>query len=276
MGIRLPLSRFNTLGIGGKAEIELLRSKESVSELSERGCGEGDVLLGRGSKVLLSPSVKRVFVCRADGLCADGTTVYAECGVSLARLASFALSLSLTGLEWASSIPGTVGGALIMNAGAFGGDMASSVREVEVASLGKRRCLTAEQCGFRYRSSSLKAYGAVLSAEFSLERGKTEDIVALTRAQTERRKRTQPSGKSAGSVFKRVDGVSAGYYIEKAGLKGERRGGAVISEKHANFIINDGNANFYDVLALICLCERAVYEKFGIRLEREILVTGDY
>lgn len=275
MSRRLSLSQFNTFGMGGEAEIELLCSTRSLSEFSKYGYDGDCVLLGRGSKVLLAPSVRRVFVCRADGLYADGTTVYAEGGVSLAMLASFAAGLSLTGLEWASSIPGTVGGALIMNAGAFGGDMASKVRQVEVASQGTRQRLTAEQCGFRYRGSLLGNFGAILSATFTLERGKKDDIVALTRMQTEYRKRTQPFGKSAGSVFKRVDGVSAGYYIEKVGLKGERRGGAIISKKHANFIVNDGNASFYDVVELIRLCEREVYDKFGIRLEREIIVMGD-
>ena len=201
--------------------------------------------------------------------------VYAECGVSLASLMSVAARCGLGGAEQLWLIPGTVGGAVRGNSGAHGLCIADVIKHADVffAENGSVERLSGAELEFSYRSSLLKHTGGayLLSATLSLNQCELMDILARRRKYLAMRQASQPIDKpSLGSVFKRCNGISAGYYIELAGLKGARFGGASISEKHAGFIVNDGNADWRDVVALVEYAERCVYSKLGIMLEREI------
>lgn len=206
----------------------------------------------------------------------DGA-IYAEAGVSLSRLAGFAQQNSLAGLEFASGIPGSVGGGIIMNAGAYGGELKDCVESVVCYYLPEQRLyeLSAEQCRFEYRNSLFKKIGGcvILSAVFRLPKGEPQDIAAKMRDFNGRRRDKQPLDlPSAGSAFKRPQGHFAAALIEQAGLKGFAVGGAQISEKHAGFAVNRGGATARDVHELLKHVRNTVYEKFQIELEPEIIL----
>lgn len=206
----------------------------------------------------------------------DGT-ICAEAGVSLAKLSLFAQQNSLTGLEFASGIPGSVGGGLIMNAGAYGGEMKDCVESVECYYLPERRLceLDRDQCTFEYRSSLFKKTGGyvILSAVFRLEKGESSDIAEKMRDYNSRRREKQPLDlPSCGSAFKRPEGYFAAALIDQAGLRGFSIGGAQISEKHAGFIVNRGGATQNDIHALLKHVRDTVYEKFQVELEPEMIL----
>ncbi len=208
--------------------------------------------------------------------------IYAEAGVSLSKLASFAQQNSLTGMETISGIPGTVGGGIFMNAGAYGGFIESCVDSVVIYYLPEQRLyeLTREQCKFAYRHSLFQEMGGcvILSAVFRLEQGDPEEIAAKMRRLNEQRREKQPLElPSAGSFFKRPEGHFAGALIEQAGLKGYSVGGAQISEKHAGFVVNTGNASSHDVYDLAVHVRQVVWEKFHVGLDPEcIILAPDY
>jgi UDP-N-acetylmuramate dehydrogenase len=216
-------------------------------------------------------------------------------GVKLSYLALSSIKFGLTGLEWAIGIPGSVGGAVYQNAGAFGSDFSRSIKSVAVTRNGQVKNLSKEQCGFIYRGSIFKANNdIILEAELKLKKGKQTESQKLMKKYLESRRSNQPMGYSAGSVFKNPpfqklskiclktypqlqsfkDGgiIPAGWLIEKAGLKGFKIGGAQISEKHANFIINQGRAKAKDVLALIRTIKKIVKRRFDIVLNEEIQI----
>lgn len=206
----------------------------------------------------------------------DGA-IYAEAGVSLAKLALFAHQHSLAGLEFASGIPGSVGGGLMMNAGAYGGELKDCVESVVVYYLPEQRLyeLTAEQCAFEYRGSLFKKLPGcvILSAVFRPVKGDADQIAEKMRDFNARRRDKQPLDMpSAGSAFKRPEGYFAAALIEQAGLKGFRIGGAQVSEKHAGFAVNAGGATAKDLYALLDHVRRTVYEKHGVTLEPEIIM----
>ncbi len=209
-------------------------------------------------------------------------TIYAEAGVSLSKLASFAHQNSLTGLEFASGIPGSVGGGLMMNAGAYGGELKDVIESVVCLYLPDQGMyeLTNEQCAFGYRSSCFqkRAGFVVLSAVLRLQKGDSEQIAAKMRELNERRRSKQPLDlPSAGSAFKRPEGYYAAALIDEAGLKGFRIGGAQVSEKHAGFVVNVGGASSHDVHDLMRHIRKTVYEHSGVVLEPEmILLAPDY
>ncbi|MBR6321685.1 MAG: UDP-N-acetylmuramate dehydrogenase, partial [Lachnospiraceae bacterium] len=197
----------------------------------------------------------------------------------LPELAREALSFGLSGLEFASGIPGSVGGGLVMNAGAYGSELKNVVTGAELLFPdGSVRRLSNEELQLSYRHSvipELKA--AVLSADFRLEPGNTEAIREKMEDLNSRRREKQPLNYgSAGSTFKRPPGYFAGKLIEDAGLKGLRIGDAAVSEKHAGFVINHGNACASDVYRVICHVQRTVKERFGVRLEREVILLGSF
>lgn len=212
----------------------------------------------------------------------ENGSIYAEAGVSLARLAAFALENSLTGLEFASGIPGTVGGGIIMNAGAYGGELKDVVESVVSYYLPEQRLyeLDNEQCAFGYRKSCYQEIpgNVILSAVFHLENGEAEAISAKMKELNERRREKQPLDvPSAGSTFRRPEGHYAAALIEEAGLKGYRIGGAQVSEKHAGFIVNADNATSHDLYDLMDYVRKTVHEKSGINLAPEvILIPPDY
>lgn len=271
----VELSRYTTLGIGGKAA-RLCIADDLDGVEKELFRGAKTFVLGGGSKLLVSDAGFDGTVLKPalTQLYREGNRIVAGSGVRLPVLAAFAAREGLSGLEWAVGIPGTVGGALKMNAGAHGGDIAGVLSYADVYAHGKTKRRIAEECGFSYRQSNID--GIVLRAAFYLRTGDRAAIASATETFMSVRRKAQPQGRSAGSVFKSVNGVPAWKYVEGAGLKGLKIGGARISEKHANFIVNTGGASAADVYKLILKAEKEVYEKYGVVLEREIILVGEF
>jgi UDP-N-acetylmuramate dehydrogenase len=210
---------------------------------------------------------------RVEGLC-----IAAQAGARLQDLCNLAAESSLSGLEFAVGIPGTLGGGLVMNAGAYEGCLADVVIEVRAATPeGTCRAVPPAECGFGYRTSAFRQVGLVLTGgTLQLADGDSREIRARHEGIRARRRAAQPLNlPSAGSVFQRPPGDYAGRLIEAAGLKGVRAGGAAISEKHANFIVNEGDATALDVLALVDLVRTRVHETQGVCLEPELVVIGE-
>ena len=211
----------------------------------------------------------------------DGA-IYAECGVPLSRLAAFAQQNGLAGLEFASGIPGSVGGGVMMNAGAYGGELKDAVESVVCYYLPEQRLyeVTAEKCQFGYRDSFFKKLpgNVIISAVFRLHEGDKDEIAAKMRELNERRRDKQPLDlPSAGSAFKRPEGHYAAALIDEAGLKGFSVGGAQVSEKHAGFIVNTGSATSADIHELMKQVRKRVYDNSQVLLEPEIiLLPPDY
>ena len=207
----------------------------------------------------------------------SGNKLTAMAGATLAKIASVAAKNSLSGLEFASGIPGTVGGAVYMNAGAYGGEIKDvAVRTTYIDRDGNIRVVTGDEHQFGYRTSVFKDGGVVLECEFELVPGNEEQIRALMADFNNRRKEKQPlEYPSAGSTFKRPEGHFAGKLIEDAGLGGYAIGGAAVSEKHKGFVINKGNATTADIVKLIFHIQKTVYEKYGVLLETEVEFLGE-
>ena len=271
-----------TFRIGGPAR-RLVRpgTASELAQLLELAWAEGWpwLVVGNGSNLLVSDQGVDRLVIHTGGLerseRLEGDRVQAEAGLSLASLAVFAQRQGLTGLEFAHGIPGSLGGAVCMNAGAYGGEMCQVVETVTAWFPGEGvRSLTAEELDFAYRRSVFsRRPGVVLSAQFRLSPGDPEEIKARMEELIRRRREKQPlEYPSAGSTFKRPAGHFAGGLIEQCGLKGVRVGGAQVSEKHAGFLINAGGATCADVLALIELVRDTVRERTGVELEPEVKI----
>jgi len=248
------------------------------------------LLLGGGSNVLISdagiPNLVILNQCRQILWPEESTEpvlVQAEAGASLAGLARAAIKRELAGLTWAVSIPGTVGGAVVGNAGAHGGCIADNLQSIRLWEQGQTRDIPTSQLQFDYRRSRFKnlvsqpAHGpVVLSATFLLQTDPTGSEAERAESFIDHRRRTQPVDKSAGSIFKNPPGDFSGRLIEAVGLKGTRVGQASVSDQHANFIINRGQATAADVVQLMDLIRKQVYEQFGVILEAEIQFIGDW
>jgi len=241
-------------------------------------------LLGGGSNMLISDRGVRgvVVMNRAKGvkfLAGDQPSVKVESGVVFSNLANRCASKGLAGLEWAATVPGTIGGAVYGNAGAFGGDMAGNLITAELLTENGKAMFTVEQMGYGYRTSVLKRgelKAIVLSAELALKNSTKEEATVKIQQFSAHRKATQPPGASMGSMFKNPPGDYAGRLIEAAGLKGTRIGNAEISPLHGNFFINHANTRAEDIRALIELVQKTVKEKQGVELELEIEVIGEW
>ena len=236
-------------------------------------------VLGKGSNLLVSDNgirdkvVIHISTDFADMKLLDETTIEVQAGASLASLCKFALANSLTGLEFAYGIPGSVGGAVYMNAGAYGGEMKDVVVKVNhIDKKGNKSCYSDNELDFSYRHSAYSDSELIItSAVFKLQKGDKAEIEAKMTDVMGRRVDKQPlEYPSAGSVFKRPEGYFAGALIEQSDLKGKRIGGAMVSEKHAGFIINYDNATTTDVIELIRHCQKTVFDKFGVELHTEI------
>ena len=273
-----PLKNYTSFAIGGPAEVLLLpASAEELASLCAllRALGEKPLLLGNGTNVLAPDEGLRgavIVTRRASEMEKRGESIVADCGASLTRIAAFAAEEGLTGLEFAYGIPGTLGGALIMNAGAYGGEMKDVTAKADYLDGELRRFSAAgEALDFSYRHSRFKPEDVVLRAELRLQPGEKEAIQARCRELTEKRRASQPLEKpSAGSAFKRPGGGYAAAMIDQAGLKGYTVGGAQVSEKHAGFVVNLGFATASDVKKLLEDVQKAVYDRTGILLEPEI------
>lgn len=253
------------------------------------------VVLGSGSNVLMSDAGLRgaVILNRARAIMiddqSDPPSVWAESGANIGTIARQVGLRGLSGLEWAATIPGSLGGAIYGNAGAYGGDMRSNLMVADILHPDGKEVWTVDQMDYSYRSSALKRLtlqperrstpspaAVVLSARLKLSRSDARVVQTLMNHNAEHRRLTQPPGASMGSMFKNPPGDYAGRLIEAAGLKGLREGDAEISPVHANFFINHGNASAADIAKLLSKVIETVKEKFGIRLELEIELIGDW
>ncbi len=280
-----PLSAHTTFRIGGPAR--WLAEPESVDQLvclltALREKGISYFIKGNGSNLLASDEGFDGVVIELGSRFADirieGNRVYAQAGALLSRIANAALECSLTGLEFAHGIPGSLGGAVFMNAGAYGGEMKDVVRMVTYLDSSLKVCtMTGEEAAFAYRTSCFKAHRdwIILSAEMELQPGAAEEISAQMRDLAARRRDKQPlEYPSAGSTFKRPEGYFAAKLIEDCGLKGLQVGGAQVSEKHSGFVVNKGGATCADVLELCRRIYDTVFERYGVPLEREVELLG--
>lgn len=279
------LSKYTTFKIGGPAKIlieavsdeEILKIVKLFDEMKENY-----LIIGNGSNLLISDEVFERPVIVLDKnfskiMPIDEVTLYAEAGASLKSLANKALDLGLGGLEAISGIPGTVGGAVYMNAGAYGSEIKDVVTKVRCIKDEKIVELEAHEANFAHRRSIFQEKGyVILGAYFKLEKKAREEIKAEQKDYTQRRVDKQPlEYPSAGSVFKRPTGYYASKLIEDAGLKGFSVGGAMVSKKHSGFIINTGGASFEDVVTLIEKVKAIVKEKFAVVLEEEIRIINE-
>ena len=278
-----PLARYTSFRIGGPAKRMAFPKDGSQMVLLiafARSCGARPLVIGNGTNLLFPDAgVDRLVVNTREytevSIDAQGRVV-AESGASLARTAVFAQQRGLTGLEFAHGIPGSVGGAVCMNAGAYGGEMRQVVESASVLfpDEGVKR-LRGEELSFSYRHSLLadRPDAVVLSAVFALSAGEPEEIRSKMDELMTRRKASQPlEYPSAGSTFKRPEGYFAAALIDECGLKGLTVGGAQVSEKHAGFVINRGGATCADVTALMAEIQRRVWTEKGVRLEPEVKV----
>ncbi len=278
-----PLSRHTTFKIGGKADTYVKVTSASKLSAILRECRESDVdymIIGNGSNLLASDDGYRGVVIRLDGdfrkiALVDEDTVYCGAGATLAALCKFAQSSGLSGLEFAWGIPGTVGGAVFMNAGAYGGEMKDVVYSVNhLTPEGETGRTEKEDLAFGYRTSVYRTNKAIITGvTLKLKKDNPDDIRARMDDYLGRRSSKQPLDfPSAGSVFKRPEGAYAGALIEQCGLKGHSHGGAQVSEKHAGFIINRQNATAHDVKSLIREVQTKVFDETGYNLECELII----
>ncbi len=287
-----PLSRYTTARVGGPADLLIeARTTDELVALVQRAdaLGMPSFILGGGANVLISDRGVRglVIVNRAKEirwrLLDASARVEADSGVALVSLARECIERGLGGLEWAIGVPGTVGGAVVGNAGAHGADVNANLYMARVLSRGAAapEWWTRRQFAFEYRASALKRYApaarpVVLSALFDLKRDHRGNLELRANDYNEKRRASQPPGATLGSMFKNPPGDFAGRLIEAAGLKGRRVGQAQISARHANFFVNTGNATAADIKALIDLAREEVLARFSVQLELEIELLGDW
>ncbi len=282
-----PLARHTSFRVGGPADA--WARAENLDELLAclgfaRDAGLPVTFLARGTNVLVRDGGIRGLVLTLGGafeeVRVEGARVRAGAAASFPALARRTALAGLKGLEWGAGIPGSVGGALVMNAGAHGGEVRGAVRSVSLVLDGRVEEWPGEECGFAYRHSRFKGFEpgrlVLTGAEFALEPAPVGELKAAMEAALERRRATQPLElPNAGCAFKNPEGDSAGRLIEACGLKGLRLGGAAISPVHANFVVNEGGARAADILALMGRAREAVRERFGVELREEILVLGE-
>jgi UDP-N-acetylmuramate dehydrogenase len=279
--VDVPMSKFTWMKIGGPADffIEPADTDDLVSIINYLDVHHYSwIMLGRGSNVLVSDDGIRGAVINIEnslsGISKKDDLIIAEAGVHLTKFVDFCVQHELAGVEMLAGIPGTIGGAVVMNAGAHNGETSDHLVDVEVLRDGKVQKIPKELCEFSYRRSGF-ANDVVLSASFKLMQGNKEQLTAKRRELILHRNETQPlEYPNLGSMFKNPPNTYAAKLIEQAGLKGKRAGDAQISEKHANFIINRGSAKASDVLKLVDLIKRTVYQNAGVMLELEIKMVG--
>ncbi|HBG73923.1 MAG: UDP-N-acetylenolpyruvoylglucosamine reductase [Chloroflexi bacterium GWB2_49_20] len=285
----IPLSAYTSARIGGPADAALIaRSADELAEIAMRMWEQEIpfIIIGGGSNLLVSDKGLRelLIINRARGVHfndnVESPHLQSESGNTMNDLAQKAALLGLGGLEWTATVPGSLGGAVYGNAGAFNGDMAGNLVSIDLVHRHfGRQTWPVEKMEYTYRSSILKRQHqpvVILSAELSVKRSSPEAVRQIMERNSARRRSTQPSGASMGSIFKNPPGDYAGRLIEGSGLKGKRVGNAEISPMHANFIVNHGQTSANDVKELIGLVRQEVSQKFGIELELEIELVGEW
>ena len=270
--------------VGGPADILLIPSKVEQIIESIKICKENNIpyfVMGNGSNLLVKDGGIRGVVIKLTGLTnleVNEEEIKADCGVMLKELSDKALENSLTGLEFACGIPGTVGGAVFMNAGAYNGEIKNVIKEAQViTSSGEIVTLSKDELELGYRTSKvMKDNSIVINATFKLEKGNKEEIKETIDDLTQKREEKQPlEYPSAGSTFKRPEGYFAGKLIQDSGLKGYSIGGAAVSSKHSGFVINKDNATAKDILDLIAYIQAEVKKQFGVELHTEVRIIGE-
>lgn len=283
---RAVMARYTTFHIGGPADVLVNIASPSEIPLALRAAKLAEVpvtLIGNGSNTLVRDGGVRGLVIRIDGTMAgirrEGDMVYAQSGALLRSVANFAMNEGLTGMEEVAGIPGTVGGGVIMNAGAYGGEMSQIVTRVDTIaqSDGKPVSFEGDALGFGYRRSAMMHAGVIVTeVALQLRPGDPAQIKARMDELAKARREKQPLGyPSAGSTFKRPEGYFAARLIDECGLRGLSVGDAQVSEKHAGFVINRGSARASDVLELMDQVKLRVYEATGVILEPEIRIIGE-
>lgn len=281
-----PMSSHTTFRIGGPAEVFAMPENYEQIGAVLKLCDQEQLpyfVLGNGSNLLVSDSGYRGVIIQMDRnmeeIRLEGNEIHACAGALLSSIAVAARNASLTGFEFAGGIPGTLGGAVVMNAGAYGGELKDVLKEAVVMDReGKIFTIPVEKLEMGYRTSVIKTAGyLVLEAVIALEKGDPEKIRATMKDLSDRRTEKQPLDcPSAGSTFKRPEGYFAGKLIMDSGLRGYRIGGAQVSEKHCGFVINAGGATAKDVRALMDHVISTVQEKYGVTLEPEVKFLGDF
>lgn len=281
-----PMRLHTTFRIGGPAQFFVIPRTQEEAAAAVRLCrseGAPYYIIGNGSNLLVSDKGYRGVVIQLfkefSDINIEGTRIRAQAGASLAKIAAEALRAGLAGFEFAAGIPGTLGGACIMNAGAYGGEMKDVLLAVTVLTKDGEICeIPREELDMGYRTSRASREGwIVLGATIELARGDEKEIRAKMEDLKQRRTDKQPlEYPSAGSTFKRPEGYFAGKLIQDAGLKGLRVGDAMVSEKHSGFVVNCGNATAADVDGLIRLVQEKVREDSGITLEPEVRRLGEF
>lgn len=281
-----PMKKYTSFKCGGNASLLIIPDSSETLKKIISYCKSKNIkpfIIGNGSNLLVTDKgIDNVVIKIGSKLSkielVDETTIHCEAGASLKSLCMFAYENSLSGLEFAYGIPGTLGGAVYMNAGAYGGEMKDvlfSCKHIDLSgSIGE---LTGDELNLRYRGSAYTDNDfTIVSATMKLKKANKEDIKAAMDDKLQRRKDKQPlEYPSAGSTFKRPEGYFAGALIEESGLKGYTVGGAQVSEKHAGFVINKNNATATDVITLIKDVQRIVFEKHGVMLETEVKIIGN-
>ena len=279
-----PMNKHTSFKIGGPADVLVM--PENVDEVREvmEICKDNACpfhIVGNGSNLLVGDDGIRGVVLKLSenfsGVKIEGERVVAQSGILLSKLSNRVVEKSLGGFEFASGIPGTIGGAVFMNAGAYGGEMKDVVREVTVLTRdGDVKTLSNDELEFGYRRSAIqREKHIVLEVALELKEKPYNDIKSIIDDLTQKRTSKQPlSLPSAGSTFKRPEGYYAGKLIDDAGLRGVRYGDAQVSEKHCGFIVNRGSASSSDVLKLISLVQKVVFDQFGVELEPEVRLFG--
>lgn len=279
-----PMKKHTTFRIGGNADIFVsVKSEEefvNVSRLCEK-YHTPMYVIGNGSNLLVKDKGIRGIVVQLYKDFSDievtGCTLKVQSGALMSTLGNIALKNSLTGFEFASGIPGTIGGGICMNAGAYGGELKDVVTKVKVFDRGEIKILNNNMCGFSYRTSNIQKHGIiVLEAEINLEKGDPlkikEKMDELRLKRTEKQPLEYPS---AGSTFKRPEGYFAAKLIDDSGLRGYAIGDAQVSTKHCGFVINKGNATAAQVIELMEHIKTVVMDKFGVELEKEVRIIGE-
>ncbi len=277
------MKKHTTFRIGGNADYFLIPENTSELQSAIKICRANNIpyfILGNGSNILVSDKGIEGAVISTEKLNTIEVyedTIYAQAGAKLSKTASIAAENSLSGFETLSGIPGTVGGAVFMNAGAYGGEIKDVALEVyAIDENGNEKTFSNSECNFGYRSSIFSSGEYIITgAKFRLRTKDKDEITAQMRDYAERRRDRQPlSFPSAGSTFKRPEGYFAGKLIQDSGLRGFAIGGAAVSEKHCGFVVNTGNATCSDVVNLIDYIKKCVYEKFGVMLHEEVRIIG--
>lgn len=281
-----PMAAHTTFRLGGPADCLIeMQNAEQLGKMQKYlyQIGIPFSVIGNGSNLLVSDDGYRGVILQIGDqmkrITVEGDVIKAQAGAPMIRVAAVALEHSLTGLEFASGIPGAVGGGVVMNAGAYGGEMAQVVTHVNVLNReGELLVLDNASMEFGYRSSAIRNQPFVVTeAQFQLKSGDPAQIKDRMSELTAKRREKQPlEYPSAGSTFKRPEGFFAGELIMKAGLRGYQSGGARVSDKHCGFVINTGNATAADVYNVICEVRQRVKEKFGVELEPEVVFLGKF